>query len=152
MRGKKRMKILKIYVLAPWRGKEGDAATPDSVAQNRAWVAEQLGILERSFPSIEWISPHFHPALEEYNNQWFNGQVSTDEVMQQCTNILAGCNAALVLTGLGVSAGMVHEINYAVENLSPFPILTVDDVAINTTLEYLAYVLSGLVDWFRQGE
>lgn len=104
----------KVYLCMAYRGIKGDDATQEDVQINiQKARAIQLDIRKHWPETVALYVPHTCKDLQQYNELWFQGAISNDEIMAKCIEKLSAQDAILVIKNGHVSSGMQMEIDYA---------------------------------------
>ena len=102
---------MRIYVCMPYRGKHGDDASPEEVQKNILKAVAVANDIIKQFPEIRPYVPHTCDDLQDLNDGWREGTVSTAYIMYQCLGKLEECDAILIIGE--ESDGMQLEHEYA---------------------------------------
>jgi hypothetical protein len=113
---------MKIYLCMSYRGLHGDQATAEDIQLNIQKALASANLVRKMFPSVEVYVPHLDPDLQQYNEAWLRGEISSDAVMTMCIQKLSECDMILVNLGATdhekgfLSDGMKQELEWAVAN------------------------------------
>ena len=98
-----------IYICMPYRGKNGDDATPDEIKANILTAVSVANDIVKQFPSLEPYCPHACPELEPMNDQWREGLISTDDIMLKCIEKLNTCESILIIGEMTEGMQLEHD-------------------------------------------
>ena len=93
----------------PYRGKNGDDATPDEIKANILNAVSVANDIVKQFPSLEPYCPHACPELEPMNDQWREGLISTDDIMLKCIEKLNTCESILIIGEMTEGMQLEHD-------------------------------------------
>ena len=106
---------MKLYLCCHYRGISGDNASSGDIQAN-IQKAQSIALdIHLHWPNtVSLYVPHTDPALQEYNDAWVRGEVTTDEILTFCKEKLSECDGILVVLNGYLSDGMKEEFQYAI--------------------------------------
>ena len=106
---------MKVYLCCHYRGEKGDDASQGDIQANIQKAQAMALDIQKHWPNtVSLYVPHLDPDLQEYNDGWMRGEVTTKEILDICKEKLSTCDGILVVLQGYFSEGMKEEFQYAI--------------------------------------
>lgn len=103
-----------IYVAGSVRGKKGDNATRAEMLENIEAGRARAKFLQESLAGCKFYFPHTHEDL--FQNAFDEKYITSDQILDQCLDIVALCDFIVVTTDPEESQGTSKEVAHALIN------------------------------------
>ena len=113
------------YFAASVRGPRGDHATIDEMAENTLAGIGMCAEIEKILDDWHVYCPHRHEDL--YNKPWRHRDITSEQILDQCVEILGLASYIIIATDPADSQGVQVEMEYADKhNIQMIPLWMVE--------------------------